>query len=173
MGKIILYIAQSIDGFIADENGGIGFLDDFVDLEAYGHSAFYSTIGSVIMATKTYEDNLKFNYWYEGVDNYLFTNKGYTAPEGKTLHVKQGDPEPVVHELRKQEKDSWLIGGASLITQFMNKKLVDVLSLNIVPRPVGKGIALFYDIHTPYKLTLTSSKTFPDSLVQLWYDVQY
>lgn len=173
MGKIILYIAQSIDGFIADENGGVGFLDDFVDLEGYGHAAFYETIGSVIMATKTYEDTLKFNYWYEGVENYLFTHKNYTAPEGKVLHVRQGDPEPLVNELRKQEKDSWLIGGASLIKQFMNKKLVDVLSLNIVPRPVGKGIPLFYDITVPYKLTLTNSRTFPDSLVQLWYDIQY
>ena len=65
MGKIILNLAISLDGFIADERGGVDWLNDFMRPgEDYGMKNFFAQCGTAIMGATTYEQTLSFNYWY-------------------------------------------------------------------------------------------------------------
>ena len=63
MGKIVCNLATSVDGFIADENGGVDWLNDF-QAEDYGMIDFFDQCGTAIMGSKTYEQALSFNSWF-------------------------------------------------------------------------------------------------------------
>jgi len=170
MGKIVLYIAQSLDGYIADENGNFDFLNDYMRPEEdYGYASFLTTLGAVIMGATTYKDLLKMNHWYDGLENYIFSTQTIEIPEGKTAYQMSGDPTPLVDKLRMHEKDSWLVGGGKLITAFMNAGLLDELVLAIIPKTLGRGIPLFEKIDLKYTLTLQQHKAFEDGVVQLRY----
>jgi len=170
MSKIILYIAQSLDGYIADENGSFDFLNDYMRPEQdYGYSEFLKNLSAVIMGSTTYKDILKMNYWYDGLETYVFSSKPITIPEGKTAYQINGDPTVLADKLRLNEKDSWLMGGGKLITWFMNAKLIDEIIISIIPKTLGKGIPVFERIDKTYKLQLKESKSFEDGVVQLHY----
>jgi dihydrofolate reductase len=170
MGKIILYIAQSLDGFIADESGGVGWLNEYLKPdEDYGYKAFYQSLGAVILGSKTYEDTVRFNYWYRDVVGYVFTSRRLPVPEGWNPLFQEGDPTPLVRELRQKEKDSWLVGGAGLVTSFLNAGLVDELILSIIPEIITKGIPLFQNIGEWKKLRLQDCTRFKYGVVQLRY----
>ena len=77
MGKVVLYIAASLDGYIATEDGGVGWLDKFnASGEDYGYSAFQDSIGAVIMGGKTYRQALGFGEWmYKNIPSYIVTSQ--------------------------------------------------------------------------------------------------
>ena len=112
MSKIILNLAISLDGFIADENGGVDWLNDFQKPgNDYGMNDFFKQCGTAIMGSKTYEQALSFNSWFEGMEGIVFTSRELPVMKNKPIKFFNGDPTPVVKELRKKEKDIWLVGG--------------------------------------------------------------
>jgi len=121
------------------------------------------------MGATTYKDILNMNYWYDGLETYVFSSKPITIPEGKTAYQINGAPNVLVDKLRLNEKDSWLMGGSKLITWFMNDKLVDEVIISIIPKTLGKGIPLFERTNNAYLFTLKESKAFEDGVVQLHY----
>ncbi|PWT75931.1 MAG: dihydrofolate reductase [Bacteroidetes bacterium] len=174
MGKIILNLAISLDGFMADEAGGVDWLNDFLRPdEDYGMKDFFTQCGTAIMGSKTYEQTLSFNYWYGDMEGVVFTSKELPPLEGRTIHFVDGDPATIVKGLRKKHKDSWLVGGASLIAQFVNNHLLDELIVTVVPRLIGKGIGLCPDINEIQKLRLMENKRFDDGVVQLKYSIDH
>ncbi|MBS1597118.1 MAG: dihydrofolate reductase [Bacteroidetes bacterium] len=170
MGKIILNLATSLDGFIAEENGGVDWLNDFLKPEEdYGMNAFFKQCGTAIMGAKTYEQTLSFHYWYGDMDGIVFTSRALPPLEGKSIQFISGDPAETIQSLKKKSKDSWLVGGASLIAQFINNKLLDEMIITIVPRLIGKGIPLCTDLNEIQKLKLEETKAFKDGVIQLKY----
>lgn len=169
MGKTVLYIATSLDGFIADENGGVDWLNDYQGKgEDYGYGEFLKTLGAVIMGSKTYEQVLDFNHWYENVEGYVFTTRPLKKID-PTIQFMQGDPAPLVQKLREKEKDSWLVGGAQLVTHYINHNLLDTLIWTQVPKILGNGIPLFQQIEQASTLRLQTCKSYPDGVIQLTY----
>lgn len=174
MGKIVLYIATSIDGRIADANGGVEFLDGFGSAEEdYGYTRFIKTIGTVVMGSATYEKLLSFSYWYEGMDHVVFSSRELHVPEGRSIRQLSGDPRELAAELRSRDKDTWLVGGAALLSSFLEHQLVDIMIISIIPRYLGSGISLWQDgIPLQSKWTLTECKSWNDGVVQLQYSLQ-
>ena len=78
MPRVIVYIAMSLDGFIADRDGGVGWLDDIHPSEAdgdFGYAEFYDSVGSLIMGRATYDQVLDFGAWpYPGKPTCVFTS---------------------------------------------------------------------------------------------------
>jgi dihydrofolate reductase len=173
MGKIVLYIATSIDGRIADTNGGVEFLDGFgSEQEDYGYAQFIKTIGTVVMGSATYEKLLSFSYWYEGMDHVVFSSRELHVPQGRSIRQLSGDPRELAAELRNKDKDSWLVGGAALLSSFLEHKLIDTIIITIVPRYLGSGISLWQDgISSQSKWTLADSRKWEDGVVQLQYSL--
>lgn len=170
MGKIILNLATSLDGFIAEENGSVDWLNDFLKPEEdYGMNAFFKQCGTAIMGAKTYEQTLSFHYWYGDMDGIVFTSRELPGLDGRSIRFVDGDPKEIVFSLKKKEKDSWLVGGASLIAQFINNNLLDEIIITIVPRLIGKGIPLCSDLNEIQKLKLQETKSFSDGVIQLKY----
>ena len=85
MGKIVLYLAMSVDGYIADEQGGVGWLGAFADeQEDRGYEAFVQSVDTVVMGGRTYRqvaEELSPGAWpYEGLDCWVWTQQNGPLP---------------------------------------------------------------------------------------------
>jgi dihydrofolate reductase len=172
MSNVILYIACSLDGYIADPDGGIDWLTAFDDAsEDYGYAAFLSHVGAIIMGGKTYRQVLGFESWpYQGIPCHIVTRQPLTNPPDAAISAFSGDVALLVEQVRRTtDKDIWLVGGAQLVTQFANAHLIDEYIVSIIPLLLGDGIPLFQGLSSQHKLTLTGSSSYANGIVQLQY----
>ncbi len=167
MRKVILFIASSLDGFIAGKNGEIDWL--FTDRD-YGYAGFFKTIGVVIMGRKTYEQALTFGeYPYMGAEGYVLSrSRAGTTDENVTFI--SGDVADFVRSLKaKRGKEIWLVGGSEAIRTFIEHDLIDEFIISIHPVIFGDGIPLFHPPLPKRYLRLQNCKTFDTGLVQVTY----
>lgn len=167
MRKVVLFIASSLDGYIARVNGDIDWL--FTD-QNYGYTKFLDSIDTVFMGRKTYEQVLTFGeYPYQEKKSYVFTkNLDFSAIYDVEVVTEL---ESFVNNLRLLDgQNIWLVGGSLLIRDFLNKNLVSEIILSVHPIILGDGIPLFANPNTT-ALQLTGCQTYSSGLVQLSYDV--
>ncbi|MBD2085962.1 dihydrofolate reductase family protein [Trichocoleus sp. ST-U3] len=169
MRKVILFIASSLDGYIARQSGDIDWL--FTDQD-YSYSEFFASVDTLLMGRKTYEQVLTFGeYPYKGVKSYVFT-KNPLFPADSNAEVIREDIKEFVEQLRQVDgKNIWLVGGSQLTHALMSQNLVDELILSIHPTILGEGIPLFDNGTISQSLNLTKCQTYDSGLVQLSYDV--
>jgi dihydrofolate reductase len=173
MRKVVLFIAASLDGFIARENGEIDWLIESEGGEGdNGYKEFYDGISTVIMGNSTYKHVLVLSEQFPYADKevYVFTAEPdkINPPE---LQYYSGSASELVNELREKDQagDIWLVGGANLAETFFRKKLVDELILTYIPVVLGRGIPLFNENTPETSLNLKSVKTY-NQFVTLHYD---
>ncbi len=174
MRKIKLYIAMSLDGYVADTNGGVSFLvGDGSDIENFGsYPEFIETIDTVILGYSTYEQIttvLSPDEWpYKGKTSYVLTHRDITNKED-ILFVDE-TVESLAAKLKKSVgKDIWICGGASIAMQFHKLGLVDEYILSIIPTILGAGIKLFGDLENRTNLKLKSTCNY-NGIVDLVYE---
>lgn len=151
--KVILYIAMSLDGFIADENGGVDWLvgQDNETEPDNSYSEFIKDIDTVILGITTYNqviNELSPQLWpYEDMKSYVFTSKCTSNINSKeNIEFVNGDIVKFIENLKKQEgKNIWICGGASVVNQLIKYNLIDEYYMTIIPTILGKGIRLFSD----------------------------
>lgn len=172
MSKVVLYIATSLDGFIARQDGDISWLDEFnSDQEDYGYQEFYKGVGALVMGSRTYEQALGFGQWpHPGVKSYVVTSKHRDLGLDGDVEFYSGDLTELVQGIKgRTDKDIWLVGGAALVSSFMNENLIDDVIISVIPVLLAGGIPLFQDIHNFRRLKLMSAKTYEPGVVQLQY----
>jgi len=176
MRKVKLYIAASLNGKIADTDGGVDWLHSIPnpDQADYGYASFYDSVDTTIQGYKTYEQIIGWgiDFPYATKKNYVFTRKQNLKPaehvEFITAHHAQ-----FVRQLKKEEgKDIWLIGGGQLNTLFLNEKLIDEIWLYLMPIVIPSGIELFESLPEQTALTLKKSTSFASGVVELIYGVE-
>jgi len=142
--KVALYIAMSLDGYIAREDGTFDWLFDVEGEGDNGYAAFYETVGTLVMGRATYSDSIEKmeEFPYPGKPCYVLSrSRGTAAP-----HVTFTDeaPEALIPRLKAQAAgDVWLVGGGQLVQQFLASELLDVLYIAIIPKVLGAGLPLF------------------------------
>ena len=143
--KLILYIACSLDGYIADKNGGIDFLSE-TTLEAMGYDAFYDTIRTIIMGNTTYRQlttELSPDAWpYEGRHCYVYSR----TETGKTEYVEYTalPPKELLANIRTDHPGNiWLMGGGEIVRLFMQDDLIDEYRITVMPILLGGGLPMF------------------------------
>ena len=178
MAKIILYIACTLDGFIAREDGSLDWLDtmDNPDQSDHGYQAFYHTIDTVIMGRITYETVVGFGVdWpYQDCLSYVATTRvGYHTHLDGIRVITQLDNKAVDQLRAESSKNIWLIGGGKLITEFLNLQAVDEMILTLVPVVLGKGIRLFSGAPQEAYFKLHQTQSFLSGAVNLHYIKKY
>lgn len=161
MRKVILYIAMSLDGYIADSSGNVDWLrgqDDDVET-ADSFPEFEKSIDTVVMGWKTYHQiatELSPDKWvYDNLKSYVCTHRHCVSTESITF--SQSDPCSLVKCLRKEEgRDIWICGGASIVRQLMEENLIDVYHIAVIPIILGSGIRLFPESGSEIRLKLVS-----------------
>lgn len=173
--KVVLYIAVSLDGYIARNNGEVDFLEgDGSDKDGdIGYVDFYNTIDTVIMGNSTYKQIMGWGeYPYKGKEGYVYTNKSI----GKNADVTFTSRNPIelINELKKREgKDIWVIGGAQIAKVFMNENLIDEYIIATIPVLIGDGIKLFdKNNEEDIRLKLKESKTINGIVISHYFNVK-
>jgi len=147
MKELVLYIAQSLDGYIARTDESIDWLllfDDESTAERY--NKFIDTVDTIVMGYSTYRqviEELSVDNWpYSNQNVYVVTHRELTNPYG--VHFVQGDLTELINSLKQSsQKNIWLVGGSKIIEQCMQAKLIDRYIITIIPTLLSDGIPLF------------------------------
>lgn len=169
--KVIVYIAMSIDGYIARPDGDISWLSSVeVPGEDYGYSNFINTIDTVILGRKTYEKVLSFGIPFPHSNKHCYVITHTPKPSERSIEFYTGNIPALVTKLKSgQGKNIFVDGGAQVINEFMKHHLVDEFIISIIPVFLGSGIRLFNDGRPEISMKLISSQSFSSGLVQLHY----
>lgn len=148
MRNIILYIAVSLDGKIADKDGNVDWLYAIENEEKtdYGYNQFYSSIDTTLQGHNTYKQAVLLNkeFPYIGKTNYVFTGKEQHLQSAGHVQFISHDILHFIRSLKEKEgKDIWLIGGGKLIATLFDNNLIDEMQICVMPIIVGEGIPLF------------------------------
>ncbi len=167
MRQVILFIAASLDGYIARTDGTIDWL--FTDQD-YGYAAFYEGVDTVLLGRKTYEQALTFGEFpYSGKECCVFSRMPGRGSDDRVVFLNE-QPADVVRRLRAKEgKNIWLVGGSELVREFVLADLIDTYVISVHPVILGAGIPLFRAPLPMHLLTLRDTTTFSSGLVQLTY----
>lgn len=173
MTRCSVYIATSVDGFVAGPNDELEWLASVEDpLEDYGYKAFMSTVDVLVTGRRTYEVVLGFPKWhYEGTRVIVLSKSLQASDMRHGAEVFGGSPTELVAKLRAEGVKRAYVDGAAVIRSFLEAGLIDDLTLSTIPIVLGRGIRLFGDDLPERKLVLEESKSFPKGLVQSRYRV--
>lgn len=174
MRKVILFIAMSLDGFIADSNGQVDWLagqrpnDD--DMRTY--KEFIKGIDTVIMGWKTYHQitaELSPKEWfYSDLNSYVITHHDIVSDEKIT--AVHGDIYAFIENLKRVDgKNIWVCGGADIIRQMMKQQLIDRYHISVIPTILGEGIRLFSEKGSEIKLKLMKTEAY-NGIVDVVYE---
>lgn len=173
MRKIVLYIAMSLDGYIADKSGGVSWLGgDGSEPENYGsYPEFIDTVDTVILGYKTYHQiatELSPDRWpYEGMQSYVMTHR--EEKDQDEVHFINTPLVDLLTKLKQEDgKAIWLCGGADIVDQALKAGIVDELTISILPTLLGDGIRLFRTNESSKSLRLISHRSY-NGIVDLVY----
>jgi dihydrofolate reductase len=173
MRKIIIYIASSLNGYIARKDGNVDWLESIPNPEKtdYGYSAFYETIDTTLMGNNTYREVLGFDvpFPYPDKTNYVFTRNTELESDRNVTYIS-GDIISFTRTLKsKPGKEIWLIGGGSVNSALINSGLVDELILHMMPYAFGRGIPIFASDLEDTPVELLDSKVYSSGVVEFKY----
>jgi dihydrofolate reductase len=177
MGNVIYYLAMSLDGKIADPEGGVEWLEGFQPPEAYGYAAFYEGLGAMVMGAGTYEWflNAAVDWPYQGLEAVVMTGREWPQPPGGRVRFASAAPGEVVGSLKAAHAgDIWLVGGARLAAAFAEQDLIDEYAITIIPVVLGAGIPLLGPrpgLSHLQSLALVEHRVYPDGVLHLRYAV--
>jgi dihydrofolate reductase len=169
MPLIRVYIAQSLDGYIARPDGGIDWLRPFDDVD-YGYAAFIREIATIVMGRKSYDLARSFGDWpYPGARSLVVTSRPLDDAPPDVTRVGT-DILRLATALRAAGgKDAWIMGGAMTINAFLQAGAVDRIDLFTVPLLLGDGIPLFAPGRPESPLKLMSTQTYDKGLARQSY----
>ena len=180
MPEVILYVAASVDGYIARSDGSVDWLEPPPETggetgrsraEDYGYSEFIAGVGVVLMGRVTYEQILSFGaYPYPGTAGYVFSHTRAGEQDDNVQFVDGSDLAGLVARLKAaQAGNLWLVGGGQLVREFLRLDLIDRIELFIAPVILGDGIPLFPPATPQRDLKLAASQAYGSGFVRLTY----
>lgn len=174
MGNIVLYLAVSVDGYLADEQGGVDWLvGDGSQPDAPGsYPAFLETVDAVVMGWTTYHQlitELSPDHWpYAGLPCYVVTHRQEADREG--IFFWNRELTDLADKLTGSYAGNiWICGGASVAGQLLRKGRIDKLWLSVIPTILGKGVRLFPEFSRELPLKLVSTEQW-NGIVDLIYE---
>jgi dihydrofolate reductase len=173
------YLAQSLDGYLAEADGGIDWLEGYegvadlagTELLEGTYDDFIAEVGVLAMGSATYEFILGVGRWpYEGLPAWVFTSRDLPAMEGADIRFASGPVGPHHADMTAAagDRDVWLVGGGQLARQFAADGLIDELILTVVPVVLGSGLPTFAG-RLAGPLTLTGARPYRNGMVELRY----
>lgn len=174
MRKISLFIATSLDGYIAKPNDDLSFLK-LVEKEGedYGYGEFTDTIDTLIIGRKTYDYVLKEigpSHYDNGQRDVYVITRNKRPQVGRTTFYT-GNLTELVHQLKSESgRNIYCDGGAEVINELLKNDLIDEFIISVIPVLLGNGIRLFKDERPEQILEFITAKTYETGLVQLHYN---
>jgi dihydrofolate reductase len=173
MRKLSIFIATSLDGYIAKPNDDLSFLK-IVEKEGedYGYAEFTANIDTIILGRRTYDYVLKeigSSHYDNGERDVYVITRTERPKMGRTTFYT-GNLADLVKQLKsKNGKNIYCDGGAEIINELLQQDLIDEFTISVIPILVGNGTKLFKDNRPEHQIELVSAKSFDTGLTQLYY----
>jgi len=166
----IVYIATSMDGYIADKDNRIDWLHDIPNPEGddCGYQAFMSEIDALVMGRNTFETVMGFDCdWPYSKPVFVLSNTMDSVPEGYEGKVSllRGELSVVVKQLNAMGFNHLYIDGGVTIQNFLKEDLIDELRITTIPVLLGGGISLFGELASPLKFKHVKAQQYLDYIV--------
>ncbi len=164
-----MYIAVSVDGYIARPNGDVDWLETE---EPFDFGPFNASVDTVLMGHQTYKKSLTFSEDVFGDKDYYVFTKNHLNTKDDRVQFINADPKSFVKQLQQNPGlNIWLMGGGILNASFLNSGVVDELQLFYVPILLGEGIPLFQGNYPQTTLKMVHHKSHAGGLMELKYQV--
>ena len=161
------FLAMSLDGFIAREDGRYDWLAPF-DGEDHGYGAFFDAVDVMVLGRNTYDVVLGMPAWpYVGKRCVVLSHR--PAPSRHGEEFATGTPREIADQLARTGARKAYVDGGAVVSDFLAAGLLDVLTVSIVPVVLGRGIRLFQGSLRERALALEECRSFPSGLVQARY----
>jgi dihydrofolate reductase len=171
MRRVLYSLACSLDGYIArPEHSPNQSLDWLVNDQEHGLKEFFSRVDTALIGRRTHDLMVKHGQpIMPGMANYVFS-RSPSHPQYKGVQWVNEDPLALVTRLKAEKgKEIWLVGGSDLARTFFNARLVDEVSLAIMPILLGDGIPLFPKLSIETRLELIEEKKYSSGVIHLRY----
>lgn len=176
LAKVSVFIATSLDGFIARKNGALDWLDKANATipvgEDCGYNAFFDSIDTLVMGRKTFETALSFESWPYGDKRVVVLSsqlKEVPQSLSKTVSVASASPKKILEDLAKHGSRHIYLDGGRTIQSFLAAGLVDEMTITKIPVLLGEGISLFGPLNDDIPLAHLKTKVYPNGFVQSHY----
>lgn len=171
--KLILYIATSLDGYIATEDDSLEWLFKIEGEGDNGYSEFYRTVDTILIGRRTYDwviDKEKGEFPYKNKKCYVFSK----SISGKNENVEFINCDIVEFTNKLKEEvggNIWIVGGSDLLHFFIKERLVDEFIITVAPTLIGRGIPLFKEFDFELELRLKNIRRF-NQFAELHYELK-
>ena len=169
--KASVFIATSLDGFIARPDGALDWLPADGG-EPHGYTEFIATVDAIVIGRKTFETVLSFDAWpYERRPVVVLstTLSAVTVPDGAVCEVMAGAPHEVVTRLAQRGMQHLYIDGGVTIQGFLDAGLIQRVTITRIPVLLGSGIPLFGPLSHDIRLQHVATRSYASGLVQSEY----
>jgi dihydrofolate reductase len=167
--RFSVFIATSVDGYIARADGNIDWLSIVhpVD-EAHGYEKFMSTVDTIVIGRGTYDTVLECEKWpYLGKRVIVMTHRPGKQHHGEDFYA--GSATELANRLAEAKRV--YVDGGNVVRQFFAAGLVDDVTISMIPIVLGNGIRLFSGGEGEHRLGLENSRSWPSGMVQMRYSV--
>lgn len=177
---VTIHMVSSLDGMIAKKDNSVSWFEaaDHYEKGAAGENAaeFLKTIDCYVMGSRTYEHALElsksYGWAYGDKPTIVLTHRKLPA-EIKNIEFYSGDLNEFVNERLKPEyKCVWVVGGATLVKDFIRSKLADEIRVSVLPVILGDGTLFFDHIGQEQTLHLKDVTAYRSGMVELWYEIR-
>lgn len=178
MTKCSVFIATSLDGYIARSDGNIDWLDQANAVvpkgEDCGYSDFMSTVDALVMGRNTFEQVSAFPVWPYGKTPVVVLSRTINklpATSPATVFLSSDSPSQLVKQLSAKGLEHLYVDGGLTIQSFLQAGLIDEMIITIIPVLLGEGLPLFRKLDHDVQLECMSSKYYEFGFLQCKYRV--
>jgi dihydrofolate reductase len=168
--KASVFIATSLDGFIARPDGSFDWLP--TNPEPHGYDEFIATVDAIVIGRNTFETVLSFGGWFYGKKQVVVLSSRASelkAPEGAVCDFMDGTPQEIVDRLSQRGINHIYVDGGVTIQRFLQAGLIQRMIITRIPVLLGSGIPLFGPLPHDVRLEHVSTLSYPSGLVQSEY----
>jgi len=174
--KISVFIATSVDGYIARPDGDISWLHEVEPIAGGGDAGYgelFDSIDVLVMGRGSFDKVLEFD-WPYGTKPVMVLSKSLTEAPMELrdrVRVMASTPQELVEQLAREGYKHVYLDGGKVIQSFLREGLVDDMTLTIIPVLIGEGLPLFGNMDEDIKLRLLQSRSWDNGFVQSKYQV--
>ncbi len=170
----MVFIATSMDGYIADKNGGLDWLQlvpnpNMIDL---GYKKFMNRVDALVMGRRTFETVCSFGGdWPYKIPVFVLSNSLNAIPEKlqEKVQLVKGSLAKIIEQINKLGHTQLYIDGGVTIQKFLREDLIDEIIITTIPILLGGGISLFGDLPKEMNFEFIKSEVYLDAIVQTSY----
>jgi len=173
--KASVFVATSLDGFIARENGDVDWLGETSENdEDYGFANFFGSVDALVIGRNTFELARSFRDWPYGTKSvFVLTSRSLEIPDDLALYVESvsGLPEEIVDLLSRNGIKHIYVDGGKTIQSFLRAGLIQHINITHIPILLGQGVSLFGPLEQDIRLLHIETKVYPNGFVQSEYEI--